>query len=135
MASLCGPPLKPVLALRPPSVPSRPANNGPVSQRLPGLRLAFLRDPARNLNVLCPRAIAGRSLPGIVVQCRAATAALCRQVIVPADRALASQCVPINPCARNKVPQLAKLVLIRRVPRGPAVQVDHRIVPMGSVLA
>lgn len=134
MASRCGPHLK-LLALRPPSVPPRPVNNGPVSRQPPVLRLALLRGPAHNRNVLCRPAIADRSLPEIAVQCRPATAALCRQVIVPADPAPASQCVRISRYVRNRVRLAVKIVLIPRVPRGPAVPADHRIALMGSALA
>jgi len=130
--SLCAQRHKAILALRPRSVPFRPANSGRVSQELPDLRLALLPGPALNRNVLCPPAIAALFPPAIVDLCQPAIEVPCLPVIAPAARVLVSPCVPVSRCVRNKVDQAGKVVPILRVLPDPVVLAVRKIVLTAS---
>ncbi len=111
--------LRVIPALRPLSVRSRPVSHGRVSQGVPGLRLALLRDPAPNLNVPCRLVIVVLFRLEIADRCPLAIVVLYLPVIVPAVRVPDSPCAPVNQCVRNRAAPVDKVVLILHVPQDP----------------
>ena len=135
MDSLYAQPPKVHLALRPRSIPPRPANNGRVSQEPPGLRLALLRDPALSPNVLCQLAIAALFPPEIVARFQLVTAVHCLLAIVRAAHVPVSLCGRISRCVRNKVAPAGKVAPILLVLPGLVAPAVRKIVRTANALA